>query len=215
MTSPIPQHQPGSQPQWPPPSPTPVPQPASRRSLWIVLACIGGLVVLCCGGIAVVGAIGAVTKTATVGAAASPRTVQPQPAVSLGTTALAPSKASTTPQAATQRATPTTAVLTKAPPTAWDVVDAFATAGLPAPNPRDNSKNCTGTGGLGCTQLITTDAISVYQWPNEAGAKKMADTAGPAGAYRNGVIVVSYAAARTPEGDRPKYEAVLADLLKR
>lgn len=96
--------------------------------------------------------------------------------------------------------------------TAWQVVDSFIAAGLPAPNPRDNSGNCTGDGGLGCVQLITTDAISVYSWRTEATAQHQVDVAG-GGAYRKGLIVLSYVAARTPEADRPRYEAVLNQLL--
>lgn len=101
---------------------------------------------------------------------------------------------------------------TSSGPTAQQVVDAFASAGLPVPNPRDNSKNCTGADGLGCTQLITTDAISVYTWPDEASAQHLADAYGD-GAHREGLVVLSYAGAPTPEQDRPHYEAVLTDLL--
>jgi hypothetical protein len=56
------------------------------------------------------------------------------------------------------------------------VVDRFIATGLPAPNPRDNSANCTS--GLGCTQLITTDAISVYSWPTDADAQHQAEGGG-------------------------------------
>ena len=48
------------------------------------------------------------------------------------------------------------------------VVDGFTEAGLPTPAARDNSRNCK---RLGCVSLITTDAISVYQWPDEASAR--------------------------------------------
>ncbi|MEV4539205.1 hypothetical protein AB0J82_36080 [Asanoa sp. NPDC049518] len=91
-------------------------------------------------------------------------------------------------------------------PSAQDVVDAFAAAGLPVPSPRDNSGNCA---ELGCSELVTTDAISVYVFPDEQSAERLA---GP-DTHRAGVVVLSYAAARTPESDRPAYESTLTSLL--
>ncbi|SDZ60043.1 hypothetical protein SAMN05421684_6976 [Asanoa ishikariensis] len=93
-------------------------------------------------------------------------------------------------------------------PSARDVVDAFAAAGLPVPSPRDNSSNCA-SGGLRCSELVTTDAISVYVFPDETSAEEFA---GP-DTHRVGVVVLSYAAARTPEEDRPAYESTLTSLL--
>jgi hypothetical protein len=111
--------------------------------------------------------------------------------------------------------TPDTSSAVVAPaagPTARQVVERFIEAGLSAPNPRDNSHNCTGNGGMGCVQLITTDAISVYSWPTEATAQHQAEGSGD-NVYRKGLIVLSYGAARTPQADRPKYEAVLNKLV--
>jgi hypothetical protein len=93
-------------------------------------------------------------------------------------------------------------------PTAQQVVDAFDRAGLPVPNPRDNSGNCKTSG---CVQLVTTDAVSVYTWPTEAAAQHQVDVAAGE-AHRRGLVVLSYAAARTPAEDRPRYEAELAKL---
>jgi hypothetical protein len=93
--------------------------------------------------------------------------------------------------------------------TAHAVGDTFAAAHLPAPHPRDNSGNCQ---SLGCSHLVTTDAVSVYQWPDVAGARKHAQTVGDQG-FQAGTIVLSYAAARTPAKDRPKYEAALRKAL--
>jgi hypothetical protein len=91
------------------------------------------------------------------------------------------------------------------------VVDAFAAAGLPVPKPRDNTKqNCA---SLGCDQLVTTDAITVVVFTNDAAAAKYANAAA-GNAHRNGLVVLSYAAARTPAADRPRYEAELAKLLR-
>ncbi|SDD59046.1 hypothetical protein [Actinokineospora iranica] len=94
--------------------------------------------------------------------------------------------------------------------TARHVVDRFIAAGLPAANPRDNTKqNCD---SLRCLQLITTDAISVYSWPDETAAQHQVDVSS-GNAYRQGTIVLSYGAARTPQANRPRYEAVLKDVV--
>lgn len=93
--------------------------------------------------------------------------------------------------------------------TAQQVVDEFAAKGLPVPNPRDNSKNCS---TQGCSQLITTDAISVVTFADDAAATKYVETAAR-DAFRHKLVVLSYTAARTPAADRPKYEAVLTSLV--
>ena len=52
------------------------------------------------------------------------------------------------------------------------VVAAFTAAGRPAPNPRDNtSSNCV---DVKCSELITTDAISVYVFDSEPPAVSFA-----------------------------------------
>lgn len=95
-------------------------------------------------------------------------------------------------------------------PTAQDVVDDFAAAGLPVPEFRDNSpQNC---GSLGCTQLITTEALSVVQFDDPAAAQRYVDAFGE-DAHLNGPIVLQYAAARTPADQRPAYEARLSEFL--
>lgn len=45
---------------------------------------------------------------------------------------------------------------------------------FPVPNPRDNTDFCEASG---CEQLVTTDPVSIYQWPDEAGAQRQAQTA--------------------------------------
>lgn len=110
----------------------------------------------------------------------------------------------------TPAATSTTSASTApAAVTAQQVVDEFAAKGLPVPNPRDNSKNCP---TQGCAQLITTDAITVATFPDEAAATKYADAAARDG-FRHKLVVLSYTAARTPAADRPKYEAALTALV--
>jgi hypothetical protein len=92
--------------------------------------------------------------------------------------------------------------------TAQQVVDAFTSAGLKAPKPRDNSKNCA---SLGCTQMITTDALTVVSFPDGASASRYAQAA-PDTTHQLGLVVLSYTAARTPAADRPKYEKELEKL---
>lgn len=89
--------------------------------------------------------------------------------------------------------------------TADEVIDAFRAACLPVPNPRDNSHNCD---TLGCRQLITTDAITVVSFDDEEAAARYADVAGE-DKYRRGLVVLSYAAARTARVDRSQYERLL------
>lgn len=95
-------------------------------------------------------------------------------------------------------------------PTAQAVVDDFAAAGLAVPDTRDNSaQNC---GSLGCTQLITTAALSVVQFDDPTAAQRYADAFGE-NAHLAGPIVLQYLAARTPEDSRAAYEARLRKFL--
>jgi hypothetical protein len=95
--------------------------------------------------------------------------------------------------------------------TAKQVVDAVVAAGLPATDPRDNtSQMCQ---ALGCSGLITTDDLSVYEFPDTASADKWA-AAFPLG-YVKGTIFLRY-----NEGDHPtdpanipKYNAILDGLM--
>jgi hypothetical protein len=93
--------------------------------------------------------------------------------------------------------------------TAGMVVGAFKDAGLPVRNPRDNTaQNCP---DLGCTQLISTDDVSIYTWADPVAQSAFAKSYGE-GAHSSGNVVLSYLAARTPEKTRAKYERVLAPL---
>jgi hypothetical protein len=117
------------------------------------------------------------------------------------------------PASASSPTTPTSSAAPSADvavPDASEIVSAFTSAGLPAPNPRDNTAgNCP---DLQCVQLVTTDAISVYTFSSEGPAVHFAEAFGTE-AHRDGLVVLSYAGARTPAADRPKYEQVLAELL--
>ncbi|WP_217580440.1 hypothetical protein [Lysinibacillus sp. GbtcB16] len=61
--------------------------------------------------------------------------------------------------------------------TADDILKAFQNVGLSTTEPRDNSQNCV---KLECTKLITTEDVSIYEWPSvekaqEVSAKKFGD----------------------------------------
>jgi hypothetical protein len=63
-------------------------------------------------------------------------------------------------------------------------------------------------------QLITTDAVSVYQWPDEATAARFAG--GRFEANQVDHFVLSYAGTEqraTPEDTRTRFEASLRELL--
>jgi hypothetical protein len=90
------------------------------------------------------------------------------------------------------------------------VVDDFTAAGLPTSTARDNTpQNCA---SLNRSQLITTDAVSVYSFDDPAAAQKLADAYGEGG-HKNGSIVLQYIGARTPEDRQVAYEAELAKFL--
>ncbi|MFG3696556.1 hypothetical protein ACGF5C_01330 [Micromonospora sp. NPDC047620] len=95
---------------------------------------------------------------------------------------------------------------------ARQVVDAFKAAGLKVPNPRDRSVDCGPDGlGLGCSELIATDAVTVYVFPDESSASDIAETWGGQ-SFRRGTVVLNYLEARTPKTDRARYEKVLTGL---
>lgn len=74
-------------------------------------------------------------------------------------------------------------------PSAADVARELS-ALYPTPNPRDNTGFCAGDGG--CVQLITTDAVSIYQWPDEATAVRHANGREGGAVDRVGPFVLSY-----------------------
>lgn len=93
-------------------------------------------------------------------------------------------------------------------PTARDAIDAFREAGLNVPNARDNSHGC---GTLPCKSLITTDAFSVYEWEDEAAARRWAE--GNSTVLRNGHLTLGFATGGSSvEVDPAPYEAVFSAL---
>ncbi|MGQ5260125.1 hypothetical protein ACTWLT_05155 [Micromonospora sp. ZYX-F-536] len=121
------------------------------------------------------------------------------------------------PQGSTERrqVSPPPVVLPRRPagaPGARQVVDAFVAAGLKATHPKDRSIDCGPDGlGLGCSELIATDAVTVYVFPDETSAADIAQT-WSGQSYQHGAVVLNYLEARTPAADRPRYEKVLANL---
>ncbi|MFF5214896.1 hypothetical protein [Micromonospora sp. NPDC000442] len=97
-------------------------------------------------------------------------------------------------------------------PTGREVVAAFRAAGLKAANVRDRSVDCGPDGlGLGCSELVVTDNVAVYVFPDESSAGDLAERWSGA-AYRSGTVVLNYLEAPTPLADRPHYEKVLKTL---
>ncbi|MEU5945131.1 hypothetical protein ABZ793_06160 [Micromonospora sp. NPDC047465] len=81
-----------------------------------------------------------------------------------------------------------------AKPGAQQVADAIA-AKWPLPNPRDTSDGCKakqGDTGPGCTSRVTTDAVTVTEWPDEQTAKKAADLGKTNGARQAGRYVLTW-----------------------
>ncbi|TQJ21000.1 hypothetical protein FBZ33_1209 [Micromonospora sp. A202] len=130
---------------------------------------------------------------------------------------VAPVSPSAGAQGPTQRrpASPPPVVLPKRPasaPGAKQVVDAFRAAGLKVPRPKDRSADCGPDGlGLGCSELIATDAVTVYVFPDDTSASDIAETWGGQ-SYQRGAVVLNYLEAKTPAADRPRYEKVLDGL---
>ncbi|WP_167493158.1 hypothetical protein [Micromonospora ureilytica] len=130
-------------------------------------------------------------------------------------------EAATSPPAAaqgtTQRrpASPPPVVLPKRPasaPGAKQIVEAFRAAGLKVPHPKDRSVDCGPDGlGLGCSELMATDAVTVYVFPDETSASDIAETWGGQ-SYQRGAVVLNYLEAKTPAADRARYEKVLNGL---
>jgi hypothetical protein len=93
---------------------------------------------------------------------------------------------------------PTSAAAVGAKVTAQQLVDRIAEK-WPLPNPDDNSSGCKAKEGdtaAGCTARITTDAVTVTEYPDTTTAKKAATTLGKTGGdYRAvGWFVLSWGA---------------------
>ncbi|MEV4478651.1 hypothetical protein [Micromonospora coxensis] len=97
-------------------------------------------------------------------------------------------------------------------PGARKVVDAFSAAGLKVVNLRNRTVDCGPDGaGIGCAELLVTDAVKVYVFPTEATATNQTDVWG-VDAYRKGAVVLSYLGTKTGDAERKRYNDVLARL---
>ncbi|MEU7845471.1 hypothetical protein AB0B39_31395 [Micromonospora sp. NPDC049114] len=97
-------------------------------------------------------------------------------------------------------------------PGARQVVDAFKAAGLRVTHPKDRSVDCGPDGlGLGCSEIVATDGVTVYVFPDETSAGDIAETWGGQ-SYRRGAVVLNYLEAKTPAADRLRYEKILNGL---
>jgi len=103
--------------------------------------------------------------------------------------------------------------------TADDVLKAFEDKGLSTPNPRDNTENnCP---DLGCTKLITTDVVSIYEWPSEEKAKEVQRNY-DFGDYQSGKFIIRFNIKHNADGsikyqpypDEQSYKDVLDSLVK-
>ena len=97
--------------------------------------------------------------------------------------------------------------------TAEDVFWAIRGAGLPATDPRDNSQ--TMCGNVGCVQLMTTDDVSIYQFPDPDSAARWASGFDSSG-YRNGTVVLLFnegGSNPTDVADIPRYKDILDGLM--
>ncbi|MEU7585296.1 hypothetical protein AB0A95_03225 [Micromonospora sp. NPDC049230] len=63
----------------------------------------------------------------------------------------------------------------------------------------------------GCSELIATDTVTVYVFPDETSAADTVETRG-GHSYRRGAVVLNYLEAKTLVADRPRYEKVLNGL---
>ncbi|MGW3897128.1 hypothetical protein ACWD6L_18205 [Micromonospora profundi] len=129
----------------------------------------------------------------------------------------APAQPAPPQQGTTERrpASPPPVVLPPRPagaPAAQQVVDAFRAAGLKVPRPKDRSVDCGPDGlGLGCSEIVATDAVTIYVFPDEVSASDIAET-WSGQSYQRGAVVLNYLEAKTPAADRPRYEKALNNL---
>ncbi|WP_432049732.1 hypothetical protein [Verrucosispora sp. NA02020] len=129
----------------------------------------------------------------------------------------APSTAEPTVTGSTERRPPSPPPVELPPrkagePSAREVVAAFRAAGLKAGKSKDRSVDCGPDGlGLGCSEIVVTDGVAVYVFPDEVSATDMADVWAGA-SFRSGTVVLNYLEAKTPRADRPAYEKALTAL---
>lgn len=90
------------------------------------------------------------------------------------------------------------------------IINKFQEAGLPVKNPRDTTRNCKYE--IKCSSRITTDDISVIKFDDTKSAEAYSSVYKD-DAYRLDEYVLSYAASRTPDDNRTRYESALQQLI--
>ncbi|TDL82090.1 hypothetical protein [Peribacillus frigoritolerans] len=81
--------------------------------------------------------------------------------------------------------------------TADDVLSAFKDANLSVIDPRDNTSKQCKSDGLNCTQLITTEDVSIYLWPSEELAGKNASSF----SHQSGAFTIRFNKPQSPEDE--------------
>ncbi|MFG1651259.1 hypothetical protein ACGFIE_15140 [Micromonospora sp. NPDC049275] len=158
-----------------------------------------------------------VTAPAASGLASAPTPTGPAGAAQSSGSQAPPVPPSAPPQGPIERrpASPPPVVLPPRPPGApgaRQVVDAFRAAGLRVTHPKDRSVDCGPDGlGLGCSEIVATDGVTVFVFPDETSAGDIAET-WSGQSYRRGAVVLNYLEAKTPAADRPRYEKALNSL---
>lgn len=93
---------------------------------------------------------------------------------------------------------------------AQQVVDAIAPE-WPLPNPRDTSSGCKareGDTGPGCASRVTTDAVTVTEWPDEETAARAAKLGKANGAQRAGRYVLTWVGDQDLTSDEARADMV-------
>jgi hypothetical protein len=99
------------------------------------------------------------------------------------------------------------------PITARQVAEAFTEAGLPVPVARDTPSTC---GVVKCVLVMTTDAVTILVFSDEASATRFADSSNrfsDRSAHSKGPVVLWYMENQVSRSERAAYEAALAELL--
>lgn len=93
--------------------------------------------------------------------------------------------------------------------TAEQVVNELRANSLAVNNPRDNTAGMCGD--LQCSQLITTDDVSVYMFSDPVAQQRWVDARGD-DAYSRGNVVLSFAPDQVQGPQQDPYRAVLDSL---
>ena len=91
--------------------------------------------------------------------------------------------------------------------TADDVVEVFQNEGLSLVDPRDNTDKQCGEGNMPCSQLITTEDVSIFLWPTEEEAASIGEEYHD---YSAGFFTLRF---NEPLSSEEEYKSVLNELV--